>query len=389
MNVNELREARKKDIAATIEFKEPTRVPVGIEVITWPIAYAGYKTEDVIQDPDLMVEAYTKVFDNLYLDCTTMLNGINMPIAAIKALGSDGYVVSKDGVTIQHVQNTVMREDEYPKLINDTRNFMLNELPLRKFKKLTGSDEEAYAALKESIRLFNIQSKGNAKIAETIDKKYGVPNITGPGGQSPPLDVLFDVVRGFKETIADLRRRPKEVEAALEALYEFGKPANTEEVVAKNQPFPFAMTALHTTPFINKKQMDEYWWPYMKKIVQRVVDAGGKFYIKGEGNTSVIYDYMKEFPKGTFVLHLGEEDDVYEAYEKIGDLSVICAGLSPVQMKYLSKEKCLDEAKRIVDTLAPGGGFIWMPNRPLLCADDVNVDNLFTVYSFVHEYGKY
>jgi hypothetical protein len=41
-----------------------------------------------------------------------------------------------------------------------------------------------------------------------------------------------------------------------------------------------------------------------------------------------------------------------------------------------TKEECVDFVKRCFDTFAPGGGFIFMQNKPLLCATDAKTENL-------------
>ena len=83
------------------------------------------------------------------------------------------------------------------------------------------------------------------------------------------------------------------------------------------------------------------------------------------------------------------EDDPYKVYEKIGDHATIACGITTNQLKCLSKQECLDIAKKAIDTFAPGGGFIFTTDKPLISENDVNPENLFAVYQFAHEYGKY
>ncbi len=47
-----------------------------------------------------------------------------------------------------------------------------------------------------------------------------------------------------------------------------------------------------------------------------------------------------------------------------------------------------DETKRIIDHLAPGGGYILSPGHPVL-QDEVPVDNIIAMYETAYEYGTY
>ena len=44
-----------------------------------------------------------------------------------------------------------------------------------------------------------------------------------------------------------------------------------------------------------------------------------------------------------------------------------------------------DETKRVMDILAPGGGYILSPGHPVL-QDDIPVDNIITMYETAYEY---
>ena len=52
-----------------------------------------------------------------------------------------------------------------------------------------------------------------------------------------------------------------------------------------------------------------------------------------------------------------------------------------------SPEEVSDQVKRIIDILAPGGGFVFAPVHNI--QDDVNPDNFWAMWDTLQEYGKY
>ena len=69
---------RKKDLIDAISFKEPDKIPVGVQMSNWAFAYAGVRYEDIIDDPDEVVRTFTK---HLYdFDFDYVQSGISVPI---------------------------------------------------------------------------------------------------------------------------------------------------------------------------------------------------------------------------------------------------------------------------------------------------------------------
>lgn len=92
-------------------------------------------------------------------------------------------------------------------------------------------------------------------------------------------------------------------------------------------------------------------------------------------------------PKGSMIFLL-DEDDPFEVYKSIGDWATIGTGIDSSLMKFGTKQQCIDYVKKCVDTFAPGGGFWFMPSKPLLCDNDVKIENLRAVYETINEYGR-
>ncbi len=75
--------------------------------------------------------------------------------------------------------------------------------------------------------------------------------------------------------------------------------------------------------------------------------------------------------------------------KKIAKNNSVMGGMPQAMLKDSSLGDCLDQAKRIVDECAPGGGFVFSTDKVLIAPTDAQADNLAAVNEFVHSYGIY
>ncbi len=380
----ELFEKRKQAILATCNLQEPEFVPVLASVLTFTLGYAGLTYEDIMKDPNLVVKANAKFYDDFYAD-STLFFGPVAPIKSLRRLGSNCFFVSEDGYSIQHQQNTEMRGDEYGKLIADPMKYLIDEVAKRKFPALNATKEEARKALIDAMNYVDELFGGFANAQKHVMEDYGiVPLIAGPKVY-PPLDVLFDKIRGFEGTLTDIRRRRDEVKAAIEALRPYYKKFCEGPVTV----YPFGNDTLHSPTYLSQKDFEELYFPTWADFALPVINGGGKIWMGMDGKCGRFFDFLKDnIPKGGIICYL-ESDDVFEAKKKIGDHFGIIAGVSTNSLRYKTKEECIDEAKHILDECAPGGGFIFSLEKALTTVTDVNPENLKAVNSYVHEHGVY
>lgn len=380
-----LNQERIQNFLDATSFKEPKKIPIGAEILSYPFAYAGVTYESVMDDPVKTAEIYSQLFDDIKLDF--LFGGaITYPVKALQTLGIKDHVISNDGICIQHQQANLefMSVEDYDDLINDTDTF-ISEIYLRKRTPVFNlPKEEAYEKLKESIKLFKTYFEANELIGQEIYGKRQILPLFGPDVfYYSPLNVLFDNLRGIKDTLIDLRRRPKIVREAVEAIWKWQmkdfslKPEDCKA-------FPLAWTVYHSECFLSPKQFDEFFFDRFKKTYGPFMEAGIKFFLKGEGSFINTLDRYRQLPKGSMVMML-DEDDPFEVYEEIGDWATIATGITVDLLQCGTKQQCIDYVKKCFDTFAPGGGFIFMQNKPLLCANDVKKENLIAVYETANE----
>lgn len=389
--INSKLKENEQNLIDSLEFKEPNKIPVGMEVVSWPFAYSGVTYKEVMNDPQKATKAYMKFLYDIPIDFMWGSPGISKPIQAFWALGNQNYVFGQDDTAIAHAQthDCPMAEDEYDEFIKDPMYFWSEVLLKRRLPALNQDQNKSYEALKSALNAYRPTFEMNELISKEY-KQLGIPilSVTGPR-YSVPLDTLFDRVRGMKNTLIDLRRRPDKVKAACDKIFQKDmaamkqKPSDYEG----KQGLFCGNTVYHSACFLNMAQFDEYFMSYLIKGFKPFFDVGVHVFIKGEGKFLHTLNRYRQLPKGSMVIML-EEDDPFDVYKEIGDWATIATGIKADLLKYASKEQCIAYVKKCYDTFAPGGGFVFLQDRPLLGANDAKIENVMAVYEFANEYGK-
>ena len=226
---------------------------------------------------------------------------------------------------------------------------------------------------------------GNARWGKVLKEEYGVVPLVDKGKVYPPMDVMFDRLRGFSGSLTDLRRNREKLKLALAELDKIYRPLTYPAGTGDT----FAVDTLHCPTYLNYKDFEEIFWPQLKDYCMEVYNRGSKTFLVMEGAWERFYDLMSdELPKDSVVCVL-EADNTIKSKKTIGKYFPVLGGLATSDVKYLSKQQCIDKTKEIIDECAPGGGYIFCLDKPLISMGDVNVENLIAVQQFAHEYGKY
>ncbi|MGE4507756.1 MAG: uroporphyrinogen decarboxylase family protein [Eubacteriaceae bacterium] len=382
--MDNLYQQRLNRFLTTAAHQEPDCVPFLHVAETWNLSYAGVKAIDVENDKHKEFEAFAKPYEVFDFD------GISMPclsrdVNMYGALGGGAYFYSSDGVTIQHQEYVFMKDDEYPKLIENPIKFAINEIFPRKFPELNKPYPANKEALKKALNFYNSYIQKMVKAGEFHASKQ-MPCLMGGIGQAP-FDIIMDYFRGFKGIMTDMRRHKQEVKEACEALVPIIM-ASILQGREKLDAYPYVFFPLHAPTFLNAKQFETLYWPTFREILYQVKELGGKAMIALEGDWSHLYTFVNDFPE-EFATVFIEKDDIIKAKKEIGDRVTLAGGIELGMLRSSSKEVCVDHTKKIIDHCAPGGGFIFTTDKSLLAPGDVKIENYLAVNQAVHKYGKY
>lgn len=367
-----------------INRQEGAYVPNAINNNGGGVFWSGKTVYDVAGNHPAYAQAMTSFLDEMWAD-VNLMTGMTTTPRRDAAFPTAENRIAPDG-TLTHLQTPFMKPDEYDQLIADPKGYIANVLLPRKYPYLYESRDAAKAALKvyaeEQVDNYVMQMAVTGKyLAQT----YGMTTcVNAACSLNTPLDHIFDYFRGFRGTLTDLRRQPAKVQAALDAIWEYRSAAQVAG------PFDaakgFAFQPCHIPAYLSPKQFKELYWPYEKKLIEWVASHGGKIYLLMEGRWDKIMDCFLEVPKDSLVLGV-DDDDFLEVHKVLGNHQILCGGLKAADTRLKKFDDIKDDIKRVIDTCAPGGGFLFCTDKSFLAPGDVN-PTLIECYNFAHEYSS-
>jgi len=385
VNVEQERLDRQKLFNDITDGKTPHHVPSMVHVsFEGPMVYSGLDLKAVQwnDDPQPIIEAYSKVIDRLPADVVLISPG--RPIRALTTLESKAFVMSDNGY-IQHPEVSSMNEDEYGALIADPYKFMVEVAAPRIYG---GLDVEKYGQARvtmtwlKAYQEFQDFGKKMAAVNGAINAKYPFYHILA-GGSVAPMDHLADVLRSFSGISKDVRRHPEEIKEACDAL----EPLLFKKLMPKKiDPYKYMGYPLHMCGFISNKAFEELWWPSFQKMNVDAYEQGQQVSLFCEADCTRFLDYWEDLPGRNLCRF--EQGDPKLVKSKIK--KHIIQGFYPASMFITdSKEKCIDKAKELIDILAPGGNYEFMLDKNIYTINDDILDKAAAVVEYVRENTVY
>ena len=380
-------ETNRKNFYEAASFVEPKKVPVGVNNFGWNFHYAGVCYKDIRKDPQKTARDYLKFYDEIEVDWAIMAM-LPWCCDVWEALGSKSYVFGEDGNCVNHAQvNDVYFEDAsvYDAIVEDVETFVNVTYPSLAFPALRQEKEQAYASYIKALKAYRTYMEASGIINQELIEK-GVFNVMDDiliDSNSSFLKI-FDNYRGIVNSMKDLRRHTDKVYDAVSAIsaYKDKKAEATPEMI---EDHAIAYTIYHAEGgFLNPKQFDNLYFNRIEETLIPFIEKGLKLCIYGEGHYMNTLDRFRRLPKGSVVLHL-DEDDPFEVHKRIGDWVTLSCGITTDMLATASVEECKDYVKRCFDTFAPGGGFVFAPNKTLCSSKDAKIDNVVEVFKTANE----
>jgi len=396
-----------------IQLKElPDRVPVLPIVSFFPAFYAGITPQEAMYDYDKCCQAYKKFTLDFDPDVNTGAGnpcpGRVLDILDYKLYAWPGHGVSPNH-TYQCLEAEYMMADEYDALIQDPSYFFTTTYFPRVFGKLGAFQmlpnfssvqeivfvplnvlpfgmpdvQAAYQTLfeagAEAMKWAGVLGAFNNEMAS-----LGFPSIFG-GFSKVPFDVIGDTLRGTRGIMVDLYRQPDKLLEALEAITPM--MINMGVAAVKMSGNPGVMIPLHkgADGFLSDEQFKKFYWPYFRKLLMGLIEEGCVPYSFVEGGYNTRLEIISDVPKGK-TMWAFDRTDMAKAKKTLGKVACI-AGNMPTDLLAVGTPQQVKEcAKDLIDTCAPGGGYI-MSNG--VAADEVKAENVRMMMDFTKEYGVY
>jgi uroporphyrinogen-III decarboxylase len=408
-----LYQERRKRLLDTIELKKTDRVPITPFAEAFPIRYYGIKMADALKDHKLRDEAFLRYHEEFQPDAGENHYGIFGMFTTLDQLGYQGLKWAGHGLGEdsghQYQDRELMPPEHYDWLLYDPTDFLARYLwpkiyanlaplaklgPFRNTYSYISSFNWAGLADPSFKEVFLSLARASEAASETLGamaayvaklSEAGFPQAWGSISQAP-LDVVADFFRGVKGLLSDLRRRPDKVMAACEKLIPVMVEQGVSGCRASGVPVCFMPLHMMIDSFMSQEQFERFYWPTLLELMRAMIAEGVHPYLLVEGVCDQRLPIMiRDVPPATCVFHI-EGSDIFKAKRLARD-KVCLRGNVPVSILMTgTPDDVRAYCKRLIDEVAPGGGFLMDTGVNLTEAKPENVKAMF---EYTREHGVY
>jgi uroporphyrinogen-III decarboxylase len=401
---------REKRIKDAIELRVPDRVPVTASFYFFPARYYGYTIQEVMYDPEKMMEVQLKAAREFQPDLAQNPYGLLFLGPILEALDFQqmqwaGRQLGPD-VPFQFVEGEYMKADEYDHLFSDPMDFLVRKYWPRisgalkvfgnlpaftnftnfmghgSFGMFAGPEmQQALEAVKKAAQEAERVGAYSRRFEETTHDE-GFPT-QGGGACTAPFDLLGDFLRGTKGLMLDMYRRPEVVLKAVEMLL----PLEIERGVttAKRSGSTLVFIPLHKglDGFMSPEQFTRFYWPTLRELVLALIKEDLTPYLFWEGDCTSRLPIIGDIPAGKAIYRF-ESTDIFKAKDALRD-KVCIRGNVPISLLATgTPEDTKAYCKKAIDYVGEGGGFFLDASAGVT---DANPENLRTMFEFSREYA--
>ena len=394
--------------------KEPDRVPLSMMSGNLALAMNGLEGRDLFYNPAKALEAAMK-FNDKYADKLEAFslpmggNGQAMEILDYKLYRWPGHGLSNSSGGWQFAEGEYMTADEYDDLIRDPTDFWLRKYlprvmgsfqPFKMFQPFTNIIENNGLMVlnpfgtPEVRNMFDTFVKAGDAFNQAAAASMKYMSVGATRGFSTsmwgeyclaPFDVLGDTLRGTTNIMKDMFRRPEKLLAALDVVTEIMinnvlNGPNVDRAFIVGYP-------LHkgADGWMSQSAFEKFYWPSLKKVMDAYIKEGLIQSLFAEGSFNSRLDYVNQFPKGSVIWYF-DQSDMARAKKVLGKDCCI-QGNVPSSLIVTGEPKAVKEyCKKLIDTCAPGGGYILAPGAN---PDNPKLENLIAMVEAVNEFGYY
>jgi uroporphyrinogen-III decarboxylase len=395
-----------------IKMEEPDRVPVMLPTGSAPAYFAGSSFYQIMYNYDELKRSWIRFMDE-FGDMDTFMgpglipSGRILEALDVKIMKWPGHGIGKDVTMQQIVEGEYMKADEYDWLMMDPTDYNLRvTLPrtagvfepfakMPPLRMLFGAaswvallaDPEIRKVFQTLMDLSDEHRKHQAAIMEVfkIVRSRGYPSLSGMIMAQAPYDYFADMQRGTCGIAMDLFRQPDKLLAAIDVQLNL-----TIQTVIKNIPMsdcPICMMPLHKgdDTFMSGKQFEKFYWPSLQKLMMAMIEEGLVPFPFAEGKYTGRLEQIADMPKSSVVWYF-DQTDMAQAKKILGNVSCIVGNVPSSLMMTGTSAQVKENCRRLIETCAPGGGYILAGGASI---DKGDIANLRAMMEAAYEYGVY
>jgi hypothetical protein len=393
------------------QMKKPDRVPVFIIHGFYPALYSGLTPREVMYDYEKCASAWKKFNVDFapdgHIGAVVPGPGKLLDILDYKLYSWPGHGVAPE-YGYQCNEGEYMKADEYDAFIEDPSNFYSNTYLPRIFGALQAFTapsltnvlemygvgypfipfgvppvQAAYKALleagNEALKWIVAMGAHNAEMTA-----IGLPAFWD-GPAKPPFDMIGDTMRGTKGIMTDMYRQPDKLLKALEVMTPLVIRMAKGSVVASGVPIVAIVMHKGADGFLSDEQYKKFYWPTFRKVLMGFINEGIVPFLFAEGGYNTRLEVIRDLPKASVICWF-DRTDMAKAKKIVGGTNCIGGNVPPELLSVGTPQQVKDYVKKLIDTCAPGGGYI-LGNGTVL--EQSKPENLHAMIDTAKEYGVY
>ncbi len=410
----ELLAERKRRIYDTIALKPTDSVPLFLPISCLGAKYGGITIKEAFENTPKWHDINERLVLEYQPDFFMGPVGYDMETGTI--LGTKlnrwpGHGVD-DNTPFQFVEGEYMRAEEYDEFLDNPADFIMRKYLPRVYSGLEGfqnmppitsmltgggpvmafSNPAVVNSLKTILAAVESSKKRIGAMFSFGPRMeaFGFPSIFGMGSMAP-FDVISDFLRGLKGATLDMYRYPDKLLAVEGKILPLLLGAPGADIgISRSGSMPggtLGFSPLHrgSDGFMSVKNFEKFYWPGLKAVILDMIKRGIIPFMFFEGTWDQRLEYLADLPKGK-ILGWFDRTNLFRAKEIIGNTMCICGDMPSSLLQTGTPQQVKDYAKKLIDVVGKGGGFIMGSN----CGLDYANPSLVKVWAdFTKEYGKY
>jgi len=201
-----------------------------------------------------------------------------------------------------------------------------------------------------------------------------------------PADMIGDFMRNPTGAILDMRRYPDDFKSACESLM---KPIlKFATAVPPIPPVTLALIPLHLNEMLSPKLYNEFYWPYLKRIINELLSKGYKIFMLIEGDHTPHLDTLLELPKSWGIGWFERPRNFIKVWETLKGHTTVMGGVPTTLLISGTHDKIEEYVKNLMSNIKPEGGFIIAPSVMEL-PRETPLSNIRAFINAVEKYGRY
>jgi uroporphyrinogen-III decarboxylase len=342
-------------VETVVSLKKPDRVPVIPMMGSFFSAHhAGVPLSVFVADQEKSVQAEIQTFQDYGLRdmpfASNSLNEIAFQEAILAYMKIPGRELAEDSIW-QFDEREIMKVEDYDSVIK-------HGWPATWLRLASGVRQQP----PEEVRRELFQWVEGSMDAIRKWEEMGHHCFSGAGASNPYG--AFAAARSIPQFALDLYRRPEKVIEAMDASIDelvkkaVGKALGARAKSQHGYYASFIGSARASGTFISPKTSERFFFPYLMKIVDALVEIGATPLLHFDNDWTPMLDFFLELPKAKCILEVDGQTDIFMAKKVLGDHMCLMGDVSATMLTLGTPTEVETYCKRLIDEIGEGGGFI-------------------------------